>query len=210
MIETPMQAPYPTHFAGRAGSAARPEGREVCGILACGCTRGVDGVVSAGCTRGCAGRRAHGDDRRSADGVDARAGTGQEAALRAELAQLDTALRTRTQAVEAIQRLMTVPGIGALTSTMRYAWIGDVRRFPHAKQLAAYAGLVPEVRQRGRRDPARPSRSSRGRGGPGRVPRLGRRRLHHRHGDPDRRRDRGAGVQPPGPFLILRLRPETG
>jgi transposase len=73
----------------------------------------------------------------------------QEAALRAELAQLDMALRTRTQAVEAIQRLMTVPGIGPLTATMLYAWIGDVRRFPHAKQLAAYAGLVPSVRQSG-------------------------------------------------------------
>src|SRR5262249_838567 len=47
----------------------------------------------------------------------------QEAALRAELAQLDAALRTRTQTVEAIQRLMTVPGIGPLTATMRYAWI---------------------------------------------------------------------------------------
>ena len=44
---------------------------------------------------------------------------------------------------------MTVPGIGPLTATMLYAWIGDVRRFPHAKQLAAYAGLVPSVRQSG-------------------------------------------------------------
>jgi len=73
----------------------------------------------------------------------------QEGALRAELAQLDTALRVRTQTVDAVQRLMTVPGIGPLTATMLYAWIGDVRRFPHAKQLAAYAGLVPTVRQSG-------------------------------------------------------------
>jgi transposase len=73
----------------------------------------------------------------------------QEAALRAELAQLDGALRARTQAVAAIGRLMTVPGIGPLTAAMVYAWVGDVRRFPHAKQLAAYAGLVPTVRQSG-------------------------------------------------------------
>jgi transposase len=73
----------------------------------------------------------------------------QEAALRAELAQLDATLRARTQTVDAVQRLMTVPGIGPLTATMLYAWIGDVRRFPHAKQLAAYAGLVPTVRQSG-------------------------------------------------------------
>ena len=73
----------------------------------------------------------------------------QEAALRAELAQVDATLRGRTQAVAAIQRLMTVPGIGPLTATTIYAWVGDVRRFPHAKQLAAYAGLVPAVRQSG-------------------------------------------------------------
>jgi transposase len=73
----------------------------------------------------------------------------QEAALRAELAQLDAALRARAGEVEAIQRLMTVPGIGPFTATMIYAWVGDVRRFPHAKQLAAYAGLVPAVRQSG-------------------------------------------------------------
>jgi transposase len=73
----------------------------------------------------------------------------QEGALRAELAQVDTVMRVRPQAVEAIQRLMTVPGIGPLTATMLYAWVGDVRRFPHAKQLAAYAGLVPTVRQSG-------------------------------------------------------------
>ena len=73
----------------------------------------------------------------------------QEAALRAELAQVDAALRARTQAMAAIERLMTVPGIGPLTAAMIYAWVGDVSRFPHAKQLAAYAGLVPTVRQSG-------------------------------------------------------------
>jgi transposase len=60
-----------------------------------------------------------------------------EARLRAELAQMDGALHARTRDVEAIRRLMTVPGIGPLTATMIYAWVGDVRRFPHAKQLAA-------------------------------------------------------------------------
>jgi transposase len=73
----------------------------------------------------------------------------QEAALRGELAQIDAALRGRTHAVAAIQRLMTVPGIGPLTAAMIYAWVGDVSRFPRAKHLAAYAGLVPTVRQSG-------------------------------------------------------------
>jgi transposase len=73
----------------------------------------------------------------------------QEAALRSELAQLDTTLRTRIQAVDAIQRLMTVPGIGWVVATTIYAWVGEVSRFPRAKALAAYAGLVPMVRQSG-------------------------------------------------------------
>jgi len=50
---------------------------------------------------------------------------------------------------EAIGRLRTIPGVGELTATTIYAWVGDVRRFPDAKALAAYAGLVPSIRQSG-------------------------------------------------------------
>lgn len=73
----------------------------------------------------------------------------QEAALRAELQRVDAALRTRAASIDAIQRLMTIPGIGVLVATAIYAWVGDVGRFPTAKRLAAYAGLVPTVRQSG-------------------------------------------------------------
>lgn len=73
----------------------------------------------------------------------------QEAALRLERQRVDAALLARTRAIEAIGRLLTVPGIGPLTATSIYAWVGDVRRVPNAKALAAYAGLVPTVRQSG-------------------------------------------------------------
>src|SRR2546427_500984 len=73
----------------------------------------------------------------------------QEAALRLELQRVDAALAARIRAIEAIGRLLTVPGIGPLTATTIYAWVGDVRRFPNPKALAAYAGLVPTVRQSG-------------------------------------------------------------
>jgi transposase len=73
----------------------------------------------------------------------------QEATLRTELAQLEATLRGRTQAVEAIARLQTIPGIGWVVATTIYATVGEVSRFPHAKALAAYAGLVPIVRQSG-------------------------------------------------------------
>jgi transposase len=73
----------------------------------------------------------------------------QEAALRAELQRVDAALRSHAGAIDAVQRLMTIPGIGVLVATAIYAWAGDVGRFPTAKKLAAYAGLVPTVRQSG-------------------------------------------------------------
>ena len=73
----------------------------------------------------------------------------QEAVLRAELQRVDAALRARAASIDAIQRLMTIPGIGLLAATAIYARVGDVSRFPTAKRLAAYAGLVPTVRQSG-------------------------------------------------------------
>jgi transposase len=73
----------------------------------------------------------------------------QEAALSLELRRVETNLRERVQGIEAIGRLQTIPGVGVLTSATIYAWVGDVRRFPDAKALAAYAGLVPSIRQSG-------------------------------------------------------------
>jgi transposase len=73
----------------------------------------------------------------------------QERALSLELRQVEAELRERGRVVEAIGRLQTLPGVGTLTATTIYAWVGDVRRFPDAKALAAYAGLVPSVRQSG-------------------------------------------------------------
>ena len=67
--------------------------------------------------------------------------------LSEELAHVDAQLRRRTEHIEAIQRLMTIPGVGDIVATTLYACIGDVTRFPNAKSLAAYVGLVPSVRQ---------------------------------------------------------------
>src|SRR4029450_389326 len=46
-------------------------------------------------------------------------------------------------------RLMTVPGVSAITATTFVAAIGDIRRFTSARRLVGYLGLDPRVRQSG-------------------------------------------------------------
>jgi transposase len=50
---------------------------------------------------------------------------------------------------EEIPRLVTIPGIGVYSALLLLAEIGEVGRFPSAKKLYSYAGLVPRVYQSG-------------------------------------------------------------
>jgi transposase len=56
-------------------------------------------------------------------------------------------------------RLMTLPGVNMVTAIALLAAIGDIKRFPTARQLVAYLGLDPRVRQSGN-EPARHGRIS--------------------------------------------------
>lgn len=49
-------------------------------------------------------------------------------------------------------RLQTVPGVGPIVALTVIAALSDVRRFPSAKHVASYAGLVPSTNQSGARD----------------------------------------------------------
>jgi transposase len=44
---------------------------------------------------------------------------------------------------EKARLLMTQPGVGPITSLAFVLTIGDVSRFPRAKQVASYLGLIP-------------------------------------------------------------------
>jgi transposase len=57
------------------------------------------------------------------------------------------------------RRLMTVPGVNVICAASFLAAIGDIRRFGTSRQLAAYLGLDPRVRQSGS-EPARGGRIS--------------------------------------------------
>jgi transposase len=56
-------------------------------------------------------------------------------------------------------RLMTVPGVNVICAASFLAAIGDIRRFRTSRQLVAYLGLDPRVRQSGS-EPARSGRIS--------------------------------------------------
>jgi transposase len=69
--------------------------------------------------------------------------------LSEELKQLEATIRREVCDIDAVQRLQTIPAVGLWVSVTIYAWVGDVTRFPNARSLAAYAGVVPSVWQSG-------------------------------------------------------------
>lgn len=69
--------------------------------------------------------------------------------LDAELKALDRTLAEHALASAEIRRLMTIPGVNVQTAAAFMAAVGDIRRFPSARQLVGYLGLDPRVRQSG-------------------------------------------------------------
>lgn len=53
---------------------------------------------------------------------------------------------------EAVQLLQTIPGVGPRTAETVVAYLDDPHRFRNAKQVSAYAGLVPRQFQSGEQD----------------------------------------------------------
>lgn len=54
--------------------------------------------------------------------------------------------------VAALQRLQTIPGVGPIVALTVVAVFSEVARFPSAKHVASYAGLVPSTYQSGARE----------------------------------------------------------
>jgi transposase len=64
--------------------------------------------------------------------------------LNPTIAELTQAIEQEVEKYPAAQRLMTHPGVGALTALAFVLIIGEAGRFECGKQIAAYLGLVPE------------------------------------------------------------------
>ena len=62
--------------------------------------------------------------------------------LEARIGQLECELAVVAQASPACQALISVPGIGLLTSTAMVAAVGDPRSFDSARRYASFLGLT--------------------------------------------------------------------
>jgi transposase len=65
--------------------------------------------------------------------------------LTARVKQLDARLTVAAEADPNARRLMTHPGVGALTALATVLVLGPPDRFPHSKHVVSYVGLAPAV-----------------------------------------------------------------
>ena len=71
--------------------------------------------------------------------------------LNPTIAELSQAVEREAEKCPEAQRLMTHPGVGALTALAFVLIIGETERFQCGKQIAAYFGLVPLEKSSGNR-----------------------------------------------------------
>jgi len=71
--------------------------------------------------------------------------------LRNRVKQLDQEIERKLQDHEVGKLLTTIDGIGARTAACLIAELGDPSRFRDAAALASYVGVVPRLRQSGKR-----------------------------------------------------------
>jgi len=65
--------------------------------------------------------------------------------LAAEVKRITAELRAALKEDPRAELLRSIPGVGVLTAYLLLAEIGDIGRFPSAKRLCSYAGLVPRT-----------------------------------------------------------------
>jgi transposase len=70
-------------------------------------------------------------------------------ALNGEIELVERQLAEQALSRPDVRRLMTIPGVGAITALALVAVIGEIDRFPTPRQLVGYLGLDPRVRQSG-------------------------------------------------------------
>jgi len=69
--------------------------------------------------------------------------------LTEEITEIDQKIEEQASSIDAVQRLMTIPGVAAYSGLTIYAELGEVDRFDSEKEAVSYAGLDPVVRESG-------------------------------------------------------------
>lgn len=64
-------------------------------------------------------------------------------ALSKRIDDVEKQLKAVSSQISAVDRIYSVPGIGVLTATALFAFVGDAGRFPSGRHLASYLGLTP-------------------------------------------------------------------
>lgn len=64
---------------------------------------------------------------------------------------VEAQLERLAKQLPAVSKLRTVPGVGLLTATALFAFIGNPKRFPSARHFAAFLGLTPTEHSSGER-----------------------------------------------------------
>ena len=76
-------------------------------------------------------------------------GLAQLSLLNQQIHRIDQQLRLLAREHPDVPRLTAIPGIGLFSALLILAEIGEIQRFPSAKQLVGYAGLAPGLYQSG-------------------------------------------------------------
>jgi transposase len=63
--------------------------------------------------------------------------------IEARIKQVEHHLEAMSEQLPIVSHLLTIPGIGLLTATALFAFIGDIHRFPSGRHLASWLGLTP-------------------------------------------------------------------
>lgn len=73
------------------------------------------------------------------------------AAITAQVDLVTRELEALAKQLPMVEAWDSIPGIGALTATALFAFVGDLRRFPTARHFASYLGLTPREHSSGLR-----------------------------------------------------------
>lgn len=69
--------------------------------------------------------------------------------LNQRLQELDQAVREQAEQRAGARRLMSHPGVGPVTAVATEVFLGDAQRFPNAKAVASYVGMIPSEHSSG-------------------------------------------------------------